>query len=264
MTTSQLLPAIAATAAIFATSNVIAQPAQQQQQQQGPAPVVELLACTFNNGKDMGDLRSASNEFNAWADQNAVTDYTALTMTPYAFSEQVNYDTVWLGAWPNGTAMGADEAKWFATGAKALAALEGVSDCGTRALFAVVPIHAPAGPPPERNGLTMFQDCKIREGRTPAEAIAALRQWTDYMGGRGGAAGLDAIMFPLAGKSSEADYTFKHVHAFGSIEELGRGIDLYTTGGVQMQNQMLGRVMSCDSARIYTTERVRTAAQQGQ
>lgn len=263
MKTSQMLSAIAATAAILGTSAVIAQPPQPQQQQQGPAAVVELFACTFKNGKNMGDQRSASNRFNTWADQNGVKDYTALTMTPYAFSDQVDYDVVWLGAWPNGTAMGVDEAKWFATGAQTLAALDAVTDCGTHALFAAVPIHMPAGPEPERNGLAMFQDCKIREGRTPPEAIAALRQWSDYMAGRG-SAGFDAILFPLAGKSSEADYAFKHVHGFGSVEELGRGIDLYTTGGVQMQNQILGRVIACDSPRIYTTERVRTAAQQGQ
>jgi len=260
MNSRQLLFAIAATATVFTASRAIAQQPQQQQQQ-GPAAVVELFSCKFNNGKNMGDLRSASNRFKTWADQNAVTDYTAVTMTPYAFSDQVDYDVVWLGAWPNGTAMGVDEAKWFATGAQTLAALEAVTDCGTHALFAAIPIHTPAGPPAERNGLTMFRDCKLHEGRTPAEAIAAMRQWTDYMAGRG-SAGFDAILFPLAGKSSEADYTFKSVHAFSSVEELGRGIDLYTTGGVQMQNQILGRVIACDSPRIYLSERVRTAAQQ--
>jgi len=264
MKTSQLFSAIAATVAILGTSNVIAQPPQQQQQQQqGPAAVVELLACTFNNGKNLGYLPAASSRYNTWADQNGVTDYTAATLTPYAFSDQVSYDVIWLGAWPNGAAMAADEAKWFATGAQTLAALQAVTDCGTHALFAAIPIHAPAGPPPERNGITMFQDCKIREGRTPPEAIAAVRQWTDYMAGRG-SAGFDAILFPLAGKSSEADYAFKHVHGFGSIEEFGRGIDLFTTGGVQMQNEILGRVIACDSPRIYATERVRQAAQQGQ
>jgi hypothetical protein len=209
----------------------------------------------------MNDLRAAAKRFNTWADQNAVTNYTAITMTPYLFSDQVKFDAIWLGAWPNGAAMGAEEAKWFSTGAQTLAALEAAAKCGSHALYAAIVLRAPAGPPPERGGLTMFRDCKVREGRTAPEAIAALRQWSDYMAGRG-SAGFDAVLFPLAGANPTAGGSFKTVHGFASVEEMGHGIDLFTTGGVQMQNQILGRVVDCNSPRVYLSERVRSAAPQ--
>ena len=233
MKTRHLLSAIAAAAAILGASNVIAQQTQQVQQgQQQPAPLVELLGCTFNAGKNMGDVRAASKRFNTWADQNAVTNYTAITLTPYVFSNQLKADALWLGAWPNGAGMGTTEAKWLATGAQTLAALEATMKCNSRALYAANVLRTPQGPPPERDSLVMFRDCKVREGRTTPEAIAALRQWSDYMAGRG-SAGFDAVLFPLGGASPDAGGSFKTVHGFASVEELGRGIDLFTTGGVQ-------------------------------
>jgi hypothetical protein len=257
MKTSQLLLGIAAAAAALAAGSAIA-----QQQQQQPAAVVEILACNFNDGQDMGDLLAAANRFNGWADQNGATDYTAIVMTPFLFSNQVTFDTLWLGAWPNATAMGAGEAKWLATGGPVRGAFESTMDCGSHALYAAVAIRTPAGPPPENGGLTMFRDCKIHDGRTAGEAIAALRQWSDYMAERGHS-GFDAVLFPLMGESPDADFSFKSVHGFASVEEMGRSIDLYTTGGVQRRNELLGRVIDCDSPRTYLSNRVRAAAQPG-
>jgi hypothetical protein len=256
MRTSQLLSAIAATVTGLGASSAIAQ-------QQQPAAVVEIFACNFNDGQDMGDLLAASNRFNSWADQNEATDYTAIIMTPFLFSDQVTFDALWLGAWPNGTAMGAGEAKWLATGSQVMAAFESAMDCGSHALFAARVIRTPPGPAPESGGLTMFRDCKIREGRTAAEAIEALSQWSDYVAERGHV-GFDAVLFPLAGQSPDADYSFKSVHGFASVEEMGRAIDLYTTGGAQRSNEILGRVIDCDSPRVYAGNRVRTAPQPGQ
>jgi hypothetical protein len=256
MKTSQLFSAIAATLTALGAGSASAQ-------QQQPAGVVEVFTCNFNEGRDMDDLVAASNRFNTWADQNGATDYTAIIMTPYLFSDQVTFDALWLGAWPNGTAMGAGEAKWLATGGQVRAAFEAAADCGSHALFAARIIRAPEGPPPESGGLTMFRNCTIREGRTGAEAIAALTEWSSYVAERGHA-GFDAVLFPLAGESPDADYSFKAVHGFGSVGEMGRAIDLYTTGGAQRSNEILGRVIDCDSPRVYLGNRVWTAAQPGQ
>lgn len=256
MKSGQLFSLLAASVAVLAAGSASAQPQQ-------PAAVVELFTCNFNDGKDMDDFRAAANRFNTWADQNGATDYTAVIMTPYLFSDQTTFDALWLGAWPNGTAMGTGEAKWFATGSQVQAAFDSAVTCGSHSLFAARPIRTPPGPPPESGGLTMFRDCTIREGRTAAEAIEALTQWSDYMAGRGNA-GFDAVLFPLAGVSPDADYSFKAVHGFASVEEMGRGIDLYTTGGAQRSNELLGRIIDCDSPRIYAGTRVRAGVQPGQ
>jgi hypothetical protein len=256
MKSNQLLSAIAATVTVLGASGALAQ-------QQPPAAVVEIMACTFNDGQDMGDLLAASSRFNSWADQNGATDYTAIIMTPFLFSDQVTFDALWLGAWPSGTAMGAGEAKWLATGSQVRAAFDSAVACESHALYAARVIRTPPGPAPESGGLTMFRDCTIHEDRTAAEAIEALSQWSNYVAERGHA-GFDAVLFPLVGQSPDADYSFKSVHGFASVEEMGRAIDLYTTGGAQRSNEILGRVIDCDSPRVYAGNRVRTAAQAGQ
>ena len=80
-----------------------------QQNAMRPTPILEIYACNFKDNMDMGDFRSAATRFNAWADRHTVKDYSAFIATPYVFSTDLTYDTLWLGAWPNGAAMGAGE-----------------------------------------------------------------------------------------------------------------------------------------------------------
>jgi len=200
-------------------------------------------------------MMAAARRFNTWADQNGANDYTALVLTPYAFSEELGFDVGWLGAWPNGTAMGMGEAKWVSTGAQVQAAFDAVADCSSHALYAGVILRAPPGEAPE-DSVLLFTNCTVINDHTVAEAIDAERAWGEYMAGRG-EAGLDGVLFPLAGESPDADFTYKAVHNFASLEQLGKAIDLYTTGGRQRQNQLLGRVVDCDSPRLYLSHRVR-------
>jgi len=239
------------------TATLVFGSAVAQQQPQQPAGTVEIFACNFNNGQDMDDLLAAARRFNAWADQNGANDYTALILTPYAFSDEITFDALWLGAWPSGTAMGMGETKWLATGGQVQTAFDNVVECGSHAFYAGAVLHQPAGPAPE-DGVVLFTNCSLINGRTPAEAIAARREWSDYMVGRGDD-GFSGVMFPLAGESPDADYTYKAIHGFASVEQLGKSVDLYTTGGVQRQNQILGRVVDCDSPRLYLSHRVRQA-----
>ena len=70
------------------------------------------------------------------------------------------------------------------------------------------------------------------------------------------------MLFPLAGLGNDADYTFKLVTGFDSMETFGRGTDMYTGGGFMQAEQLFGRLLDCNSPRVYTLERVRLAAQQ--
>ena len=60
--------------------------AQAQQNQPAPTPVVEIYQCTYRGSNDMDDVRSVAARFTAWADRNNMTNYTAFTATPYAYS----------------------------------------------------------------------------------------------------------------------------------------------------------------------------------
>jgi hypothetical protein len=225
-----------------------------------PTPIIEAFTCTYRGNNDIDNLRAVNTRFNAWADRNNVTTYTAFVLTPYAYSADLTADVVWLGAWPTGTAMGVNEAQWLSQGGEVAAAFDAVVDCDSHSLYAEVVINQPSGPPPESGGVAMFEDCSVHEGRTVPEAIAAAEQWTEYTKSRGSDA-FSAFLFPLAGLENDSDYDFKVVTGFASMQDFGKGTDMHTGGGFLRAEELFGRLLDCNSARIYNLERVRLAAQ---
>jgi hypothetical protein len=223
-----------------------------------PTPVVEVFGCNFNGSNDMADLQAATARWNTWADRNNVTNYTAFLMTPYLHSDQLTYDVLWLGAWPNGTAMGEEEAKWFATGGEVEQGFAAVIDCSLHAQYAEFVIGAPEGPPPEAP-IGAFSDCKIQDGRTVDEALAALVEWREYLV-ENGVNEFNAVFFPVAGGSPDADYDFKTVEGYETIQSYGRALDVITRGGYQRADELFSRLLDCDSPRVYIFDRVRLAA----
>ena len=85
---------------------------------------------------------------------------------------------LWIGAWPNGTVMGTDEALYLAQGREIAAAFDAMSECSSHSLYAEV-VRQPACRTATAKRPLMFEDCTVREGRTVEEAIAALGQWID-------------------------------------------------------------------------------------
>jgi hypothetical protein len=75
------LLATSAAAAMLLATNV-----QAQQAAPSPTPVVEIFQCTYRGSNDADDLRAVNARFNTWADRNNVTTYSAFTLTPYAYS----------------------------------------------------------------------------------------------------------------------------------------------------------------------------------
>ena len=232
--------------------------AQAQQNQPAPTPVIEIYPCTYRGDNDIDNLHTVTTRFNTWADRNNVANYTAFLATPYAYSADLEADVLWLGAYPNGTEMGAGETKWLAQGGDVSAAFDAVVECNAHSLYAEVVVNQPSGPPPQ-NGIAMFEDCKVHEGRTDEEAIGALGQWAEYTKSRGSDA-FSAALFPLAGLPNDADYTFKLVTGFDSLAAFGKGTDMYTGGGFMRADELFGRLLTCNSPRVYTLERVRLSA----
>jgi hypothetical protein len=245
----------------FFSAVVLAIGAGAQENAPSPTPVIEIYPCTYRGSSDMDDLRPVMTRFNAWADRNNVTDYTAFIATPYAFSADLEADVLWLGGYQNGTAMGAGETKWLAQGRDVAAAFDAVVDCNAHSLYAEVVINQPASPPPQ-NGVAMFQDCKLHENRTVPEALAAAEQWAEYTKANGPEE-FSAFLFPLAGLAGDADYDFKVVTGFDSMAAFGKATDVYTGGGFLRGEELFGRLLTCNSPRVYMLERVRLAAPPG-
>jgi hypothetical protein len=247
--------------ALLSAAVLIATPAiAQQNAPPMPAPVVELYGCKFNANKGMNDLHAVTTRWNTWADKNKMTDYSAFIATPFLHSADLPNDVVWLGAWPNAAAMARDAAlSQTKEGREIDAAFDAVGPCASHALYAELVIRRPKSPPPA-NGVAVFRDCTVRDGRTVSEAITAMGQVAEYMTGRGSEA-FNAFLFPLAGLPNNAHYTFKEVVGFGSMDAFGKDLDVYTAGGFQRFEELLGRVIDCNSARVYTLERARQAAE---
>ena len=242
----------------FLAPFVLVNAASAQEQAPQPTPVVEVYGCTFNGTNDMADLQAVTTRWNAWADRHNFTDYTAFIMTPYLHSDQLTYDVLWLGAWPNGTAMGVGEAVWFAEGGDLQEEFNAVIDCTTHTQYAEFVIGAPEGPTPEAP-MAAFSDCTVREGRTTDEAITALAQWREYLVANG-VNEFNAVFFPVAGEEPDADYDFKTVEGYETIQSYGRALDVITRGGYQRADELFGRLLDCNSPRVYAFDLVRRAA----
>jgi hypothetical protein len=237
---------------------VIAPGAQAQETQPAATPVIEIYQCSYRGANDAADLRAVTTRFNAWADRNNVRDYSAFVATPYAYSADLEADVLWIGAWPNGRAMGVDEALYFAQGAEVSAAFDAVVDCNAHALYAEVIVNRPPGEP-SQNPIAMFEDCTVHAGRTDEEALVALGQWAEYAKGRG-SDDFSAVLFPIAGLAGDVDYNFKLVTGFQSMEAFGRSVDVSTGGGYLRAEELFGRLLDCNSPRVYTLDRARLAA----
>jgi hypothetical protein len=228
-----------------------------QQNAPMPTPIVEIFACNLNDGSDMADLNVVTTRFNGWADRNNVADYTAFLARPWVYSADLPYDVLWLGAWQNGTAMAQGETLYMTQGEEIAAAFEEVIDCPAHSLYASVGIREPDGPPPQ-SPVAVFRDCTLRDGRTVPEALDALGQWSEHTAGLG-ASPFTAALFALGGLTDEQEYTFKAVEGFDSMEALGEFMDVYTAGAFMRAEEIFGRIMECNSPRIYMLTRVRAA-----
>jgi hypothetical protein len=250
----KLIPVVTGFTTILFLGNAIA-----QQDAPMPTPVVEIFGCTFEANNDMADLTAVTARWSAWADRNDVRAYTAFIATPYLRSPDLPYDALWIGAWPNGAAMAAEEARYLAEGGEIEAAFDAILDCPAHAQYAEVVINAPQGPPPQ-NGIAVFRDCTVRDGRTVPEAITALQEWSKYLATKGSSP-FSAMLFGLAGLENDADYTFKSVEGFESMAAYGQYTDAYTGGGFLRADELFGRLLDCNSARVYALNRIRAAAQ---
>ena len=229
-----------------------------QEQTTAPLGAVEILGCNFNSGKNMNDLNAVVRKYNAWSDSHNMDQYTALILTPLYHSAEMTFDVLWLGAWPNGTAMGKDTVVWINDGEKMLNEFNRVMDCSVFLQLASLNVRPPSGPV-AAGAIADFTDCKVKEGRTSQEAIAAIAEWAQYLADNGS----DLphwVNFPVAGESADADYDFKLSTGFSDPVAYGKFMDFYTSKGYSKANELFGRLMDCNSARVYAIIPARVAA----
>lgn len=231
-------------------------------QETGSNPaVIEIFACNFNGNNDLDDLLTVSNKWNKWADTQNVNNYTAIILTPYVYSDELPYDVLWLGVYPNGAAMAAGESLWFAEGQKILADFEKVTDCTSHSHFVGNTIHVPASPPGD-NGLAAFSDCSISDDYNLGDVMSASGRWSEYLSGKQ-IDSFASMITPAAGLPSGISYDYKSIQAFDSLDMFGQYIDLLISGGGgQKAGEIFDSMVSCNSPRVYFTNIIRLPQQE--
>lgn len=226
--------------------------------QQQPQTIVDLFTCSFVDQSDMDDLLGVVARWSDWADSHGVTGYSAFIMTPWRFPNR-GVDVGWFGVWSDGTAMGRTEALWSTDGVELQAKLDAVMDCNARRQFVGVDVVTTAQPPP-RISVLALRNCWIDEAHVITDVMEAMRRWAAYFEDRGHV-GSQHLLLRFAGSMLEADFDFKVAEGLGSLESYGEFMNIYSSGGSTMANDLFEPLMDCDNRRLYLMERVRSPRQ---
>jgi hypothetical protein len=224
--------------------------ALEQQVKQSP---VDFRACNFRDGKSMKDLAEVNVKFRKYANKNDFA-YSAWVLTPQ-YHAGAGFDVGWLGAWPDSESFGLSMEKWNTVGNEVAADFDKVIDCSLRhEMASSLPINAPGGTP--INGIAMFYQCSLNDGKTLQDAYAAHLESGDVMKGMGSLA-MSWFYSPFLG-AGDIDYDYYHVVAFSRYADMGATMEMYANGGGQQaQRKILSRVSSCKTPVVFDALSVR-------
>lgn len=225
------------------------------QQAQGNGVPVEFFACHWQDGKGIEDLKKVGKAFAAWADKSD-SGYSAWVLTPQ-FHSGLDFDVGWLGAWPDGKAMGKSMDNWLAEGGELAADFAKVMSCGSHEMATSMRLNAPKGPP--GNGLVMFSQCSMADGKMLTDAISAHQKVATMMAEMGSKHS-SWVFYPGPG-AGDIDFDYWQVLAFNSYAEFGAGYDMYMNGGgMKKAMAAMKNVSACKRAVVFDAHLVRAAA----
>ena len=223
-----------------------------------PMVPVELYACKWREGKDMGDLGKLNEKFKAMMDKNNAP-YSAWMLTPQFRAGSDGFDVAWLGSWTTGAAMGkmVDNRVGGGEAAQLFESYTDVVDCSDgHMLMSSATLHAPDGPPD--NGVVMFSSCTVDDDSNMEAAMKAHMKAGADIRGRG-AKSYSWLFYPALG-FGETDFDYYQVAAFDNYGDLGVAFDAMMGGGWAARQKLYDGVVSCDSPRAYDARLVHKAA----
>ena len=145
--------------------------------------------------------------------------------------------------------------KWNAPGNGLAAEFAQVIDCSLRhEMAASLPINAPESTP--TNGIVMFYQCDLNDGKTLSDAYSAHLEAGLAMKGKGSLA-MSWFYTPTVG-TGKIDFDYYHVVAFSRYADMGATMEMYTNGGGwQLQQEILGKIASCRTPDVLDALSVR-------
>ena len=238
--------ALVAAAALFG----VQQPVLADSHGDGPGiTMVHARTCSLNDRQDMDDLQRVINSWNAWADDQGVTDYFALTMTPN-FHGPDTFDVGWIGTSQSGESLGAALDMWGAEGGDLAERFAEVVSCDSHSMFASVQAKPGMNQVPPDNVVVTFSDCKRTKGTSNGQFWDSMSAWADYMTEKGYPQAV-WVWYPVFGAGG-AEFDFKIVEGYPDHAAVGKSFDLWIEGEDwrHFERLMEPRV-KCDDARVY-------------
>lgn len=222
----------------------------------------ELWACHYNEGKGSDDLDDVVDKWNAYMDENEADAYLAWTLTSQYFTDEQDFDVLWLGAWKDGNAMGEGRDEYHANGGAIMAEFGEVLDCGAHLGFVSrafkLPPDSDAGP--QGTGVITFTDCSIEEGATYDTIAAGLSAWAKTLGDSG-SEGAIYQWWPVYGGGGDATFDFKLLGVHANHASLGADLERLGNGELwRKRMELVGDQFDCDVSRVYDA-RLRRAAE---
>jgi len=255
MKTFRKAAALAAAAILTAAPAVNAQVSEDGMGKMVP---VELYACTFNDGQDMGDLDKAVTRWNKYMDDNDIDSYAAWTLTPVFYGPEQDFDFIWMGAWADGNAMGTGSDMWMNEGGDVAAGFNAVADCNAHLLLSSAQYKAPAGGGTPGSSILRMTNCSMKHSTRYADVMSAEIEWADYMTENGSGAGTWHWFPQLGGGDSGFDY--KIVNAYANFAAFGKDWEHSANGGGREESEgLFGDLDDCDDARVYVGKSRRSA-----
>ena len=218
---------------------------------------VETWTCDYQEGKGPADLDAVNAEWNDWMDDSGQTEYFAAILTPQFFGERL-FDVGWLGAWPDGHAMGAGMDLWMTDGGEIGAKYFAVLDCNSHSSFVSLNVRKPPQNDDDSDDsfVLNFSNCSIEDGKTFDEFMAAQKAWNAYADENGFVSGA-WIWFPIAGETNN-DYDFKYIVSTSDHTTSGANWQLFSDGHWRKSEELFDDVLDCDISRVYDGTVVRS------
>ena len=213
---------------------------------------VDILACTYNEGKGPADLNAVITDWKEWVgDTDYDDDFSAWSLTKHYAGPEQEFDFLWLLAWRNGNAMGGAWQEYLENGGEIAAKFAEATNCAGAANFVSINHRQTPNNNTPGDGVLVFSDCKRKKGMSNADVGRAMGRWAAVLDDRD----LDVGIFhwyPVFGGGGEPPFHFKQIYAFENHRALGNFYETMTNGNLYPEQQAItGLVMDCDIARVY-------------
>jgi len=203
--------------------------AQVSEDGMGKVLPVELIACSYRDGQDAGDLNKVVERWTRYMDERNIDSYAAWTLSPYYFGPDQDFDVIWMGAWTNGNTMGAGLQQWLAEGGDLREAFSEVMDCDAHVGLSSAMYKSPPSNATPASSLITMMDCELNEGKRYSDVKSAEMEWAEHMVNSGSTAGT-WHWFPTFG-GGDAEFDYKVVNAYANYTELGKDWEMVANGG---------------------------------